>query len=71
MSLKMKQKKSLKDSLQSLVNTAERAFELNGLLNVEEFDSVIAKGIYSSKESWWIYEGKRTSIHRMEGIMAG
>ncbi len=32
-----------------LVNTAERAFELNGLLNVEEFDSIIAKGIYSSK----------------------
>ena len=25
----------------------------------------------SNLESWWIYEGKRTSIHRVERIMAG
>lgn len=32
-----------------LVNTVERAFELNDLLNAEEFHSVIAKGVYSSE----------------------
>lgn len=32
-----------------LVNTVERAFELNGLLNSEEFDTVKAQGLYSSK----------------------
>ena len=32
-----------------VVNSVERAFELNGLLNEVEFDSVKAKGVYSSK----------------------
>lgn len=32
-----------------LINTTERAFELNALLNSEEFNSVNAKGVYSSK----------------------
>lgn len=32
-----------------MVDTAERAFELNNLLNTEEFSPVNAKGVYSSK----------------------
>lgn len=31
------------------VDTVEKAFELNGVLNSEEFDSVRVKGVYSSK----------------------
>ena len=31
------------------VNTMERAFELNAIVNSKEFDSVMVKGVYSSK----------------------
>lgn len=34
-----------------MVNTVDRAFELEGLLDRDEFTSVIAKGVYSSKLS--------------------
>ena len=56
-----------------LGNATTDEVEQDTWMNREQinWNTSLRKWISSNLESWWIYEGKRTSIHRVEGIMAG